>query len=89
MATSADPTPSAVDLTGEIEVLGRVADSSNLAVIARVSTLPGGHVIYTPVRGERPLWDFPDGTLAGHEVAAHVVSALGGWDVPWCIVWPR
>ncbi|MEW1953593.1 SCO1664 family protein [Terrabacter sp. NPDC080008] len=81
MATSADPTPSAVDLTGEIEVLGRVADSSNLAVIARVSTLPGGHVIYKPVRGERPLWDFPDGTLAGREVAAHVVSELGGWDV--------
>lgn len=81
MATSADPTPSAVDLTGEIEVLGRVADSSNLAVIARVSTVPGGHVIYKPVRGERPLWDFPDGTLAGREVAAHVVSALGGWDV--------
>lgn len=81
MATSADLTPSAVDLTGEIEVLGRVADSSNLAVIARVSTLPGGHVIYKPVRGERPLWDFPDGTLAGREVAAHVVSQLGGWDV--------
>ncbi|GAA2040582.1 SCO1664 family protein [Terrabacter terrae] len=81
MATSADRTPSAVDLTGEIEVLGRVAESSNLAVIARVSTLPDAHVIYKPIRGERPLWDFPDGTLAGREVAAHVVSELGGWDV--------
>jgi len=81
MATSADLTPSSVDLTGELEVLGRVTDSSNLAVVARVSTLPGGHVIYKPVRGERPLWDFPDGTLAGREVAAHVVSQLGGWDV--------
>jgi uncharacterized repeat protein (TIGR03843 family) len=81
MATSADRTPSPVDLTGEIEVLGRITDSSNLAVLARVSTLPGGHVIYKPIRGERPLWDFPDGTLAGREVAAHVVSELGGWDV--------
>lgn len=81
MATSADGPLSPVDLTGEIEVLGRVADSSNLAVVARVSTLPGGHVIYKPIRGERPLWDFPHGTLAGREVAAAVVSELGGWDV--------
>jgi uncharacterized repeat protein (TIGR03843 family) len=81
MATSAERTPSSVDLTGEIEVLGRITDSSNLAVLATVSTLPDGHVIYKPVRGERPLWDFPEGTLAGREVAAHVVSQLGGWDV--------
>jgi uncharacterized repeat protein (TIGR03843 family) len=73
--------PSPVDLTGEIEVLGRITDSSNLAVVAQVSTHPEGHVIYKPVRGERPLWDFPDGTLAGREVAANVVSELGGWDV--------
>ena len=39
------------------------------------------HVIYKPVRGERPLWDFPDGTLAGREVAAAVVSELGGWHL--------
>ena len=75
MATSADRTSSPVDLTGEIEVLGRIADSSNLAVVARVSTCPAGHVIYKPIRGERPLWDFPDGTLAGREVAAHVSPA--------------
>ncbi|MER7070350.1 SCO1664 family protein [Terrabacter sp. NPDC000476] len=81
MATSAETTPAPVDLTGELEVLGRVADSSNLAVVARISSVPGGHVIYKPVRGERPLWDFPDGTLAGREVAAHVVSRLGGWHV--------
>jgi len=33
------------------------------------------------VRGERPLWDYPDGTLAGREVAAAVVSELGGWNL--------
>jgi len=33
------------------------------------------------VRGERPLWDFPDGTLAGREVAAYLVSAASGWDL--------
>jgi uncharacterized repeat protein (TIGR03843 family) len=81
MATSAEATPPSVDLTGELEVLGRITESSNLAVVARISSVPGGHVIYKPVRGERPLWDFPDGTLAGREVAAQVVSELGGWDV--------
>jgi uncharacterized repeat protein (TIGR03843 family) len=81
MATAAETHPQPVDLTGELEVLGRVAGSSNMAVVARVSTLPGGHVVYKPVRGERPLWDFPEGTLAGREVAAHVVSELGRWHV--------
>ena len=38
-------------------------------------------VVYKPVRGERPLWDFPDGTLAGREVSAYLVSQATGWDV--------
>jgi uncharacterized repeat protein (TIGR03843 family) len=33
------------------------------------------------VRGERPLWDFPDGTLAGREVASYLISEAGGWHV--------
>ena len=37
--------------------------------------------VYKPVRGERPLWDFPDGTLAGREVASHLVSEAAGWHV--------
>ena len=37
--------------------------------------------MYKPVAGERPLWDFPHGTLAGREVAAYEVSAPAGWDV--------
>lgn len=37
--------------------------------------------IYKPVAGERPLWDFPDGTLAGRETAAFLVSEAGGWGV--------
>ena len=37
--------------------------------------------VYKPVQGERPLWDFPDGTLAGREVSAYLVSAATGWDV--------
>ena len=37
--------------------------------------------VYKPVAGERPLWDFPTGTLAGREVAAYAVSRASGWDV--------
>jgi uncharacterized repeat protein (TIGR03843 family) len=37
--------------------------------------------VYKPIAGERPLWDFPAGTLAGREVAAYAVSRATGWDV--------
>ena len=45
------------------------------------SVPPGQHCVYKPIAGERPLWDFPMGTLAGREVAAYVVSRAAGWDV--------
>ena len=67
---------------GEMELEGRLVDASNTTLRAFLS-LDGVTVrcVYKPVRGERPLWDFPDGTLAGREVAAYVVSAATGWDV--------
>ncbi|CAN7437738.1 SCO1664 family protein [Knoellia sp. LjRoot47] len=67
---------------GEIELLGRIVDSSNGAVLVRVS-LDGRSrlAIHKPVALERPLWDYPDGTLAGRERAAYVVSEAGGFDV--------
>ena len=37
--------------------------------------------VYKPVAGERPLWDFPDGTLAQREVAAYEVSEATGWGL--------
>jgi hypothetical protein len=37
--------------------------------------------VYKPKRGERPLWDFPDGTLCCREVAAYQVSAALGWNI--------
>ena len=37
--------------------------------------------VYKPVRGERPLWDFPDGTLAEREVATYLVSEATGWGL--------
>jgi uncharacterized repeat protein (TIGR03843 family) len=86
-----DLTPSA-DLTedsalellsrGEVTLEGRLVDASNITLRAFL-TLDGvtARCVYKPVRGERPLWDFPDGTLAGREVAAYLVSKAAGWDV--------
>lgn len=54
-------------------------DASNLTVRVRVGT--AGTAVYKPVAGERPLHDFPLGSLAGREVAAYRLSHLGGWDL--------
>ena len=40
-----------------------------------------GGAVYKPIRGERPLWDFPTDTLAHREVAAHAVSEATGWQI--------
>ncbi|WGW13645.1 SCO1664 family protein [Saxibacter everestensis] len=37
--------------------------------------------VYKPIAGERPLHDFPDGTLAGREWAAYQLSEALGWDI--------
>jgi uncharacterized repeat protein (TIGR03843 family) len=46
-------------------------------------TLDGvsAQAVYKPIAGERPLWDFPDGTLAAREVAAYCLSEATGWGV--------
>lgn len=67
---------------GEIEVEGQLVDASNVALLGRLELDDiQTRVIYKPVRGERALWDFPDGTLAEREAAAFVVSAVGGWNL--------
>ncbi|MCW2614604.1 MAG: hypothetical protein JWN08_1598 [Frankiales bacterium] len=67
---------------GELGIEGRLVDASN-ATLYCSATLDGvtAAAVYKPVRGERPLWDFPDGTLAGREVGAYLVSQATGWDV--------
>ena len=67
---------------GELELIGRLWVSSNNALLGVVR---GGGVeaavICKPVAGERPLRDFPDGTLARREVAAFAVSQASGWGI--------
>ena len=73
---------------GEIEIVGRVVGSSNNAMLVTVTRIcpdPGPPIvldaIYKPILGERPLNDFPDGTLARREVAAWYVSEASGWGI--------
>ncbi|BCY12482.1 SCO1664 family protein [Actinoplanes sp. L3-i22] len=67
---------------GRIEIEGRLVDASNTTLRAEI-THNGvtRRCVYKPVRGERPLWDFPDGTLAGREVSAYLVSRATGWGL--------
>ncbi|MDA8261310.1 MAG: SCO1664 family protein [Actinomycetota bacterium] len=66
---------------GEIEVVGRMPDSSNATLYAKL-TLEEMEcaAIYKPARGERPLWDFPPG-LHRREVAAWMLSEALGWEL--------
>ncbi|MFF8935692.1 SCO1664 family protein [Streptomyces paradoxus] len=67
---------------GELTVRGRIREASNAALYCTVSyDGQDAACIYKPVAGERPLWDFPDGTLAQREVAAYEVSEATGWGL--------
>ncbi len=79
--TSADGDVLAALASGELEVEGRLVEASN--VVLRVWACRDGlriPAVYKPVRGERPLWDFPEGTLARREVAAYEMSRAMGLD---------
>lgn len=67
---------------GELTVVGRIREASNAVLLCTVAY--GGRsadCVYKPVKGERPLWDFPDGNLAQREVAAYLVSEATGWGL--------
>lgn len=78
MPVPADPLP--LLSTGELTLQGRLLTASNATFVGRLEAdgLAAG-CVYKPVRGERPLWDFPEGTLANRERAAYLVSEATGW----------
>ncbi|MFF7490357.1 SCO1664 family protein [Streptomyces luteogriseus] len=81
---SVTPPPDAAGLLarGELTVRGRIREASNAALYCTVSyDGEDAACVYKPVAGERPLWDFPDGTLAQREVAAYEVSEATGWGL--------
>jgi len=65
----------------DLKPIGRIAEASNASFLCEIDG--GLQVIYKPIRGEQPLWDFPEGSLAARETAAYLVSeALGLGVVP-------
>jgi uncharacterized repeat protein (TIGR03843 family) len=85
-------TPSSEDRealrSGELEILGRIRSASNATFLCEAALGQHRvHCVYKPITGEQPLWDFPDGTLAGRELAAHLISVELGWNlVPYTII---
>ena len=69
-----------VDLNnGVLTVTGRLVDASNATLYAMcsVNDEKGDRefaCIYKPIAGERPLWDFPDGSLANREYLSFLIS---------------
>ena len=69
-------------LAGTLEVTGRLVDASNATLYGECTFSDEKMaVIYKPIAGERPLWDFPDGNLAHREYASYLISEYSGWKV--------
>ena len=73
---------------GDLTLVGRMVTASNATFFCMVSgagadpaTAIVASCVYKPTQGERPLYDFPDGTLACRELAAHAVSEASGWEI--------
>jgi uncharacterized repeat protein (TIGR03843 family) len=65
-----------------MRVVGRLIDASNATLLAEIeSDNQAQKVIYKPVAGEKPLWDFQDGNLAHREYCAFLLSNRAGFDL--------
>jgi uncharacterized repeat protein (TIGR03843 family) len=73
---------------GHLAVEGQLVAATNATLLCRLvepgadsTGETGPRCVYKPITGERPLWDFPVGTLGQREVAAFLVSEAADWDV--------
>lgn len=91
MTVEPDPSPAEIRTSlaeGRLEVLRMLPGASNATLFCRVAGPDGGiDCVFKPVAGERPLWDFPDDTLSGREVAAYELSRLMSWPHVPTTVW--
>ena len=68
--------------TAPLRPRGFIANASNHTLLVQVGEAALGlHAVYKPRAGERPLWDFPTGSLCRREAAAYVVSEALGWGL--------
>ncbi len=67
---------------GELTLQGQIPSASNLTLVCQAHLDDTAlRCVYKPVCGETPLWDFPDGSLAGREVAARLIDQTLGWEL--------
>jgi len=67
---------------GTMDIRGQFLRGSNIVLFVRARKASGERAaVYKPIRGENPLWDFPDGTLAARETAAYLTSESLGWEL--------
>jgi uncharacterized repeat protein (TIGR03843 family) len=79
MAAGSPPPDLLVD--GEVRIKGRLPDSSNATLLVELALGDETALaVYKPLRGERPLWDFPRG-LYRREIAAYELSRALGWEL--------
>lgn len=64
--------------SAELTLTGRLTTASNATFLGSIGDVV---VVYKPIAGEHPLWDFPHGTLAHRERAAYLVSQVLGWNI--------
>ncbi|OYN89979.1 phosphatidylinositol kinase [Parenemella sanctibonifatiensis] len=67
----------------EVRIRGRLTEASNATFLIETDS---ERWVYKPRSGEKPLWDFPDGTLAWREIAAFELSHRAGFEVVPCTV---
>jgi uncharacterized repeat protein (TIGR03843 family) len=67
---------------GSFDLQGQFLSGSNYTFLSDLSYGDlSFQVVYKPVRGEQPLWDFPHGSLGRREVAAYLISEALGWGL--------
>ena len=67
--------------TGDVTLKGQVLSGSNYTFLVSIHQNEVLiDAVYKPIKGERPLWDFPDHSLAKREVAAFITASLLGWQ---------
>ncbi len=70
-----------------MEILGQLQGASNGTFLVAMNGDEEALAVYKPISGERPLWDFPEGTLSGREVAVWAIDHALGFNLVPLTVW--
>jgi hypothetical protein len=67
---------------GKADLKGQFVLGSNYTFLVKLKRGRDSiQAVYKPQKGEMPLWDFPEESLAARECAAYAVSEALGWEL--------